>query len=170
MIENHFYSGELREFPYHDDYGLGFRFKTDDGEEFEVVGNYNSDGYRKAELSIHSYRGGGGIHFYGSINFSNTNASLKNPNISRCGYLGKGIVLPENTKRVRIDILRPITKEELKDYRWEGYEDTDIVNAFYKEQDILDIVKEYANQIFRGKWILQTNMWDLPNEEIIINN
>lgn len=168
-IEKHFYYSELKKFPYSNKYRTGFKFILDD-LEYEVQGNYDGE-YRKAEFSTHSYIGNGGIHYYGSIKFYTYNNCITpgKAGHSVAGFL-KGIKLPEESERVRIDILRPITPEELKDNRWKTYKEGDLVNGFYQEEEILEIFKKYMNQIFKGKWIIKTNLWNLDDETIIIDN
>lgn len=171
MIEQHFYFSDLKNFPYSDNYGTGFKFKLDN-LDYEIQGDYKGE-YRKATFSTHSYVGYGGIHYYGSIKFYTSNVCITPGKTGRSisGYL-KGIELPEESKTVRIDILRPLELKEINEdkNRWEYYKEGDLVNAFYNEEDILKIFKECVNQIFKGKWIINTDLCYLDDEEIIIDN
>lgn len=170
MLANHFYDIEI--FPLKDDRGINIPF-TDEGEDYIILGNFDSKNpeYRCATFSTHSYQGAGGIHFYGSIKVS---TDIKQAGTNYYVYKSwKDFKMPEESKDIRIDILRPLTQKEIDDepYRWEKqwYKEGMLVNAFYREDEIVQIVKDHINELFKGKWILNMDLWN-TQEKIIIDN
>lgn len=171
MLKDHFYDIEI--FPLKEDRGINIPF-IDEGKDYIIEGDYydsKNPGYRIATFSTHSYQGAGGIHFYGSIKVYTSVKEIAT------GYevwkSWKDFKIPEESKDIRIDILRPLTQKEIDDepYRWEKqwYKEGMLVNAFYREDEIVQIVKDHINELFKGKWVLNCDLWN-TQEKIIIDN
>lgn len=170
-LENHFYSFDLEDIPIEDSRGVGHEFKVRD-ELYRTQGSMSTTepGYRQTEFTITSYRGMGGIHFYGSIKVHTHNRGVTNNN-TISGYLG-GYKLPKECDSLDISLLRPITPEEIKEYpdRFYGYSDDSLVNCFYSEKEIVSLFKSLIPYIFKGKWEITIDSYSDEFYEIIYIN
>ena len=170
-LSDHFYN--IEKFPINSNKGEGFEFELDD-KKYITKGSYDKEypEYRKATLSITSYRGFGGIHFYGNITIGVLNANLLKPSNTISGSLG-GIVLPDEYKTIKFEVIRPLILSDIEKEpeRWETYIiGEDKTNGFYNEEEIIDIVCQLKDKIFKGKWVLFIDGYNTDDQKIIINN
>lgn len=165
MLDNHFYFNYVEMFPIHSKTGVGLHFEHK-GKNYKSVAHFDENGYRFAELRIHSYIDAG-IHFYGTICIGG--CMLQEENSTTMNFIPK-VELPRECKAFNLDILRPIEKWELERYpvRFKGYLEGDLTNAFYTENAIIEIFKKYISKVLTGKWLVRCNGWNTEDEIIII--
>lgn len=178
-IKDHFYNFDLEYFPISDKIGLGYEFEVR-GIKYITTGRYsqNNPDYRYAEFSVTSFIGAGGIHFYGNLKINTSNRSINSPdgfNHSIGGYMG-GVVLPNDTRMIRIDLVRPITELDIKidPDRYKGCDSEMLsevlVNGFYDEKELIDTFKQLIPQLFKGKWAIEIDSFSGNyDEEILID-
>lgn len=169
MLENHFYSWEIEEFPINVDYGEGFEQELD-GEKYISVGDYTKDGYREANMSISSYNGIsiGAQHYYCAIKIGVDIQEVSTKN----WVFRPGLTIPSKYKSLNLELKRPIEKWELAQevYDPRYYKEDSLVHGFYTEKEIIILFKEIAPKIFKGKWKIRCDYWNEENETIIIDN
>lgn len=170
-LEEHFYNPEL--FPINQDRGEGFEFEYD-GSTYVTQGRRDSSypGFRVAELTISSFQGFGGIHYYGKLSAYLSNNAKSNPNHSIGGSL-RGVNFPADANSFDVEVIRPVNQSEIDEdpIRWEDYKaGIDSTNAFYTEEEIIEIVETLKDEIFKGKWILMVDGYNTDNKKIIIDN
>jgi hypothetical protein len=140
------------------DYGIGITFKDDDGKEYTTIYEHDHDTQR-VTLSISSFMGSGGIHFYGRLRvgdpllLSMENGGEKRSWIS--GYFNR--FKPKECQGVDIELIRPVTKEEINadPDRWEYYRKGDSTNAFRSERELISVVTLVFKERFKDRWILR---------------
>lgn len=167
MLEKHFYEWELEEFPIPDTYGLGFKQELD-GETYISAVHLNKDGFRSADMRISSYIGSiGAQHYYCRIRIGVDIQEVST------GYwvFRPGLEVPSKYKSLNLELKRPIESYELerKIYDPDFYQEDSLVHGFYSAKEAIDLFKEVAPKIFKGKWIIDCDCWDY-DEKIIIDN
>lgn len=166
-LEDHFYHPEI--LPIDMNVGLGYEFLID-GVEIITAGEFDKKGeFRIARVNIKTY---GVEHCYCNINIHVDNSEKANPDRCHFGYLG-GVVVPKEYRSFTIDLLRLVTQEEIDKYpcRWKGYEVGDKTNAFYSVGEIISLLMDVKDLIFKGKWILEVDSFSGKyNREIVIDN
>lgn len=150
--------------------GLGFEFISS-GKRYITTGDINKDlpTHREARLSISTY---GVAHYYGKLKININNTDINNSSRSISGFLGKGVAIPDECKSLDIELLRLVTEEDKSDdpRRWEDYDIGDKTNAFYLEEDIIELIRNLATLIFKGKWVIIIDGYRKDRQEIIVNN
>lgn len=149
--------------PITDDFGNDLRFTNVSGKKLKSYVSREKNGYREVKLDIHSYRGAiGAIHYYGRLKSYSLHFTEENDKECRSSIGGYGTVgVPDIYKDFfELELKRPVTREDFNDDkefetdRWHGYDLGDLTNAFYDEQEIVDLAKKIFKCMFKGKWIL----------------
>lgn len=166
-LNEHFRNPEL--FPINQNRGEGFEFKLHD-DTFITTGNKDDKNpeFREARLDITTY---GVEHYYGKLKVYINNVDKNKPNRSVSGYLG-GVVLPEESKDINLDVVRLVTQADIDAdrVRWEDYHVNDKTNAFYTEEEIVEIVESLKDELFKGKWVILVQGVYIDDKKIIVDN
>ena len=138
-----------------DNAGLGYN----DGKYFSRP-KYG-DQPRKVFIEITSFVGisWNAEHFYGKLNAEGVSFSpVGHPNTIVAGF-GVPEPSPLHTSSYEIELLRPLTKEEIEEDedRWKYYEEGTPVNAWNNKADIIALGIECFKRRFQGSWELWIN-------------
>ena len=136
------------------DFGVGIKFKDDEGIEYTTLPRDRYDGIIRGEIT--SWRGisAGAIHCYAKIHMSEPMLSYeedgKTHTASISGYFDRH--KPNDAKSFTIEVVRKLTSKEVEDdpQRWDCYHVGDLTNCWESEEEVIELVKKIIRNRFKG--------------------
>ena len=138
-------------FPIPTNYGEGFQFEYN-GEIFETRGKWEN-GKRILDLSVTTFASytAGATHYYCRVRLP-----LICKNTARGVWIVGNIVdekVPKQFRDVTFDLCKPLTLEEIENDRqdrWNGFYEGDPRNAFYTEEEMLEVINSLTKYFDDG--------------------
>lgn len=136
------------------DFGVGVKFKDDEGTEYTTLPRDRYSGIIQAKIT--SWRGIsiGAIHYYAKIHLSDPNLSYiedgKKCQSSISGSFDK--FKPNDAKSYQISVVRELTSQEIFDdpERWECYRVGSETNCWESEEELIAVIKKIIRNRFKG--------------------
>jgi hypothetical protein len=139
-----------------DNYGIGITFKDDENKEYTSV----LSGEGKSQeiiLSITSFVGMGGIHWYGTLDVYPPCLMEREGRKIRDigGYFDR--FKPKEARGIKIELVRPVKQDEIDadPTRWEDYEAGDMTNAFSSHVEVVNVALLVFHERFQGQWTIR---------------
>jgi len=149
------------------DYGIGIKFKDDEGVEYTTVA---SERIREIDVNVHSWKGisFGAEHYYAKIEVDEPGLEyMENGELTRSHISGAfDRYKPDEVKDIKIEVKRKLTKEEIEngttwgEDRWEQYKEGDLVHAFESQVELYNAIVDCIKARFAGEWLVNINGFD----------
>lgn len=138
-------------FPIPSNYGEGFQFEYN-GEIFETCGKWEG-GKRVLDLSVTTF---GSYTAEASHYYCRIRLPLSCKSTTRKMWIDGSIVdekVPKQFRDVTFDLCKPLTLEEIENDRqgrWIGFDEGDSRNAFYTEEEMLEVINNLTKYFDNG--------------------
>jgi hypothetical protein len=163
---------EERHIIFDKDYGVGLKYKDNDGTEF--ISALHDEDDRGVTLRVTSYAGisAGAQHYYGRlVNFGLPAKVLKNPTRNSWTRVGKIVSIsgygdvckPKEMLGLDIELTRAVTKKDLpilnRGELHASWKIGDRTTGFFTQADVIERGREIFKKHFKG-WKLKIDRWD----------